>query len=127
VGVGVGANAGATGGNGLVAISYGSNITVVSTASTASLAPSEARVVLLHQPVDSVTLNTDVTIEVSRDGGTTWTAGTLSNEGAFDSTTNILTAVVDISAQPSGTSMKWRYKTLNIKNQRLHGVWMQWR
>jgi hypothetical protein len=83
--------------------------------------------VLLHQPVDAVTLNTDATIEVSRDNGTTWTAGTLVHQGAFDATTNILSATIDLSAQPAGTSMKWRFKTLNAKHQRLHGVWMQWR
>lgn len=105
------------------------NITVVSTATTAEAGTTgtEARIVLLHQPVSSVTLNTDVTVEVSRDNGTTWTTGTLANEGAFDATTNVLTAVPAISAQPAGTSMKWRYKTLNNKEQRLHGVWLQWR
>ncbi|CAA7619536.1 hypothetical protein MTBLM5_30193 [Magnetospirillum sp. LM-5] len=105
------------------------NITVVSaaTAALAGASDTEARIVLLHQPVDPVTLNTDVTIEVSRDNGTSWTAGALTLQGAFDATTNILTATIDLSGQPPGTSMKWRFRTLNAKEQRLHGVWMQWR
>ena len=104
------------------------NITVVSAATTAipGSTNTEARLVLLHQPVDAVALNTDVTIEASRDGGTTWTAGTLVHEGAFDATTNILSAIVDLSGQPAGTAMKWRCKTFNSKEQRLHGMWMQW-
>lgn len=104
-----------------------SNFSVSSVVATADVQATETRLVLLHQPVSSTTLNTDCTIEVSRDGGTTWTAGTLVNEGAFDTTTNILSATVDVSAQPSGTSMKWRFNSLNNKEQRLHGVWMQWR
>ncbi|MBF0326552.1 MAG: hypothetical protein HQL42_15980 [Alphaproteobacteria bacterium] len=105
------------------------NITVVSTATTAEAGTTdtEARIVLLHQPIDAVTLNTDVTVEVSRDNGTTWSAGTLINQGAFDATTNILSTTIDLSGQPSGTAMKWRFKTFNAKEQRLHGVWMQWR
>lgn len=115
-----------------VKVTYAStpaDITLVSLTSDAEAGTTdnEARLVLLHQPVDSVTLNTDCTIEASRDGGTTWTVGTLIDEGAFDTTTNILTASVNLSAQPAGASMKWRFTTLNNKEQRLHGVWMQWR
>ena len=105
------------------------DITVVSVAqdAEAGTTDSEARLILLHQPVDAVTLNTDVTVEASRDGGTTWTAGTLVQEGAFDAATNILSAIIDLSGQPAGTAMTWRFKTFNAKEQRLHGVWMQWR
>lgn len=94
---------------------------------TAEMVPGEARLVLLHEPLSAVTLDIDCTIEASRDGGATWTAGTLSNEGAFDPATDILSAVIDLTAQPAGTAMCWRFKTLNTKPQRLHGAWMQWR
>jgi len=36
------------------------------------------------------------------------------------------TGAADISAQPAGTSTKYRIKTLNTKDQRLHGVGLQW-
>jgi hypothetical protein len=111
----------------MIEMSAPASITLVSQAFTATTTPVEARLVLLHQPVDSTTLGTDCTIEVSRNGGTTWTAGTLSNDGAFDGSTNILSATIDLTAQPTGTAMKWRFKTFNAKNQRLHGVWLQWR
>tara|TARA_R110000765_G_scaffold242748_1_gene345242 strand:+ start:138 stop:251 length:114 start_codon:yes stop_codon:yes gene_type:complete len=33
---------------------------------------------------------------------------------------------VDISGQPSGTSMKYKIVTANTKEQRLHGAWLAW-
>lgn len=93
----------------------------------ASTPPVEARLVLLHQPVDAVTPNTDLIAEVSRDGGVTWTAVELADEGAFDATTTILAGTANIADQPTGTAMKWRVRTLNNRLQSLHGVWIQWR
>jgi hypothetical protein len=105
----------------------GVNVTVVSTATAAVAQPVEMRAVLLHEPVDTVTLNTDVVFEVSRDGGTTWSTATLANQGPFDAVTFIRSAAIDVSGQPAGSSVKWRVRTLNAKSQRFHGVWLQWR
>ena len=103
------------------------NMTLVSATFTAETAPTESSLVILHQPVDSVTINTDILGYISRDAGTTWTLGTLVDAGSFDSTTNILTMnAVDISGQPSGTSMKYKIVTANTKEQRLHGAWLAW-
>lgn len=93
---------------------------------TAAATPSSAALVVLHQPVVAVTLNTDLILSASRDGGTTWTAATLVNRGAFDSTYNILTANVDLSSQPAGTSVKWKAETVNAKEQRLKGISERW-
>ena len=72
-------------------------------------------------------LNTDILGYISRDAGTTWTQGTLVDAGSFDDTTNILTMnAVDISGQPSGTSMRYKIVTANAKEQRLHGAWLAW-
>jgi hypothetical protein len=110
----------------------GTDMTLASVATlaanfTTANPPTEVRLIALHQLVDAVTLNTDCAAEVSRDGGITWTAATLADEGAFDATTRILAGVADLSAQPAGTAMCWRFRTQNQKSQRLHGVWMQWR
>jgi len=103
------------------------NMTIISSTFTAETAPSESSAVFLHQPVDSVTINTDILGYISRDAGTTWSQGTLVDAGSFDSTTNILTMnAVDISAQPSGTSMRYKIVTANTKEQRLHGAWLAW-
>ncbi|MBI5165302.1 MAG: hypothetical protein HY985_15530 [Magnetospirillum sp.] len=105
-----------------------SDMTLVSNAVLAAqTVPAEARLVVLHQPMTAVTLGTDLTAEVSRDGGITWTAAALTHQGAFDATTAILTGTADLSAQPAGTAMKWRLRTLNDKEQRIHGVSMHWR
>ncbi|MEW5727912.1 MAG: hypothetical protein AB1918_08815, partial [Pseudomonadota bacterium] len=105
----------------------GNGVLVSSAVLAAASTPVEARLVLLHQPMETVTLNTDLIAEVSRDDGTSWTAVTLAAEGAFDATTTILSGTADLSAQPTGTAMRWRVRTLNSRCQRLHGVWIQWR
>ena len=103
------------------------NMTLVSNVFTATTQPTKARVVLLHQPVDSVTLNTDLVISVSRDGGTTFTNAVASSEGVYSTGINIIsTASIDISGQPAGTSMVYKLTTANTKEQKVHGTWLQW-
>ena len=101
------------------------NITLQSNANTANAQPDTGFIIIWQEDVDAVTLNTDLTAEVSRDGGTTWTVVTLAEEATL-TTGRILTGTADISAQPAGTSMKCRIKTLNTKEQRIHGVSLQW-
>lgn len=93
---------------------------------TADTAPATGRLVIDHEAIDSVTLNTDLTAEISRDGGSNWTAATLSQEIDLGSGRQILAGSADLSGQPSGTSMKWRLKTFNDKEQRIHGVSLRW-
>jgi hypothetical protein len=101
------------------------NTVLVSDTFTALSQPDTAYVTVWHEAVDSVTMNTDFTVEVSRDAGTTWTAVTLT-ESTTNGATTILTGSVDISAQPAGTSMRYRTKFLNTKSQRQHGIGLQW-
>ena len=93
-----------------------------------STAPTNARMVILHKPVDSVTLNTDAVLSVSRDGGTTFTAFTLTKVADHtDGRETLTTEDMDISGQPSGTDMIWKFETFNSKEQQLHDVTLQWR
>jgi hypothetical protein len=109
------------------AVTDPASMTLVSDTFTAQTAPTEASLVLLHQPISSVTLNTDVLAYISRDGGTTYTQGTLADGGEYSTGINILTINgLDISAQPSGTNMKYKLVTANAKEQRLHGAWLAW-
>jgi hypothetical protein len=101
------------------------NSVIVSDTFTALSQPDTAFVTVWHEDVDSVTLNTDFTIEVSRDAGTTWTAGTLALATTLGAD-KIITCTIDISGQPAGTSMEYRAKFLNEKAQRLRGVGLQW-
>jgi hypothetical protein len=103
------------------------DITVVSAAFIAEVQPSEARLVVRHQAVDAMTVNTDFLADVSRDGGVTWSTAALALDGPADVSSNVYSGVVSLSGQPAGVSMKYRLRTANAKSQRMHGVWLQWR
>ena len=103
------------------------NMTLVSEAFTADAAPSTARIVVDEEDVDAVTINTDLTAEVSRDGGTTWSAVTLALDGPNASGRKTYSGEVSVAAQPSGTSMKYRLATFNLKEQKIHGVALLWK
>lgn len=99
--------------------------TFVSPAYTATATPTKGYITVQAQFVSSSTINTDLTAEISRDGGTTWTAVTLaagSTQGSF----TLYEGGVDISSQPSGTSMKYRVKILNAKVIYISGVVLRW-
>lgn len=111
---------GKVGGSGVVVIrrltnSSISNMTAVSNSVTAQSAPTKTDfVMLMENGTGTATLNTDIKAYVSRDGGTTFTQGTLVDEGTYATNTKILSFHdLDISSQPSGTSMVYKIETLN--------------
>ena len=98
------------------------NMTLVSSALASASAPTQVKLMVLWKDLSgSAVLNTDFTAEATRDGAT-WTAGTLSDTGLTIAGFKVLWAVVDVSAQPSGTTVKYRLKTLNTKSQQVKGV-----
>ena len=101
------------------------NMTLINSGLTASSAPSNGFITVQADPVDAVSPNTDITAEISRDGGTNWTAATLT-AGATNGGFINYEGSCDISGQPSGTSMKYRVKTLNTKEVRVSGVVLRW-
>lgn len=104
------------------------DMTLISVAQTADKQPDMARVLLLAEPVGTITLNTDLIAEVSRDDGTSWTAGTLANAAHYEATTNVyVTDDIDLTAQPEGSVMRLRVRTTNAKEIRVHGWTLQWR
>ena len=102
------------------------NMTLQSVAFAAEAVPSTIEVLALWKDIDAATINTDFTFEVSRDGGTTYTTATLTDEGEFSTGVDILRASVTVTGQPSGTSIKYRAKTLNLKEQQLPGIALGW-
>jgi hypothetical protein len=106
------------------------DLTLISTATTAESAPSDARIVIFEQDIDSITINTDLKAYVSRDGGTNYSEVTLTDEGDYASGKQILAGSVDVSGQPSGTSMRWKIRGFNnsgdAKEFNLHGVCLTW-
>ena len=127
---------GADGGSGVVivkwdAVTVYSNMTLVSNAQTAQAAPSNSRVCLLMDPsTGTTTLNTDIKAYVSRDNGTTYSQATLADEGTYTGTQKILAGTVDVSGQPSGTSMRYKITTHNqsagVKETRIYGTALSW-
>lgn len=103
------------------------DLTLVSDAFTADSAPDTGRIHVQVMENEAITVNTDLTAEISRDGGTTWTTATLVlQETLADGTKAYEDDDLDISGQPSDTSMKYRIKTLNNKDIEIHGVVLQW-
>ncbi|WP_417825318.1 hypothetical protein [Thalassospira povalilytica] len=74
----------------------------------------------LYQPVDTVTLGTDLLFDVSIDGGSTWAAAVVGEDtfaeiGDIAGTSKkLVRALVDVSGQ-SGTSQTYRLRSANAK------------
>jgi hypothetical protein len=101
---------------------------ITSVAFTAASAPTYIRLVALHDPQVAVTLNTDIIFAVSRDNGSTWTNATMTNDITILTSLDVLiSGDIDVSAQPSGTSIKVRATTANTKLQRVNGWALCWR
>jgi hypothetical protein len=110
-----------------VGLTMSSNMDLRSAAFTAEAAPTEGRIVIFEEDVDSVTINTDLLAYISRDGGTTYTQVTLVDEGDYETGKRILAGSVSISSQPSGTSMKYKLVSANLKNLKIHGTGLFWK
>jgi hypothetical protein len=101
------------------------NMTLISNSFTANSAPSSASLVIHQQDGDAITLNTDLKAYVSRNGGTTFTQVTLT-ENISLTNGRILTGSASITSQSSGTAMEYKIETLNTKDQKIHAVALQW-
>jgi hypothetical protein len=103
------------------------NLTVRSAAHTAAAAPAAMKAVMRVKEVDAATAGSDYTLEFSRDNGTTWTAATLTELFTAPGSIRIVeTNLVDVTGQPSGTSLRWRFKTLNNDMVELNDALLYW-
>ncbi len=100
------------------------NMTLVTTAQTADGTASSVRVLLEIDDSASPTLNTDLTIEVTCDGGTHWTAAPASSAGRGQAG-RLVVETVD-QACTGGTSVQARIKTLNNKSIPIYGTTVTW-
>jgi hypothetical protein len=105
-------------------------MTLKSEAYTAQSAPDTVRIILdEYTSTGSATLNTDIKAYASRDNGTTYTQITLASQGTIETNHRLLSGSVDVSGQPSGTSVKYKIETLNqslTKQTRVYGTSMAW-
>jgi hypothetical protein len=98
------------------------NMDLISNSQTASIIPSEIRTILFEEDVDAITINTDLKVSVSRDGGTTFTQVTLEDEGNYITGARILSGSAIVSSQPSGSNIVYKIETLNNKQLKIHGT-----
>jgi len=106
------------------------NLTLVSNSTTAQATPTTGDIVMTYtNGAGTATVNTDIKAYVSRDNGTTYTQATLSSEGTTGGHTILTAHNVDISSQPSGTSMRYKITTHNqsaSKETRIQAVSLGW-
>ena len=111
----------------------GENLTLQSTDTTASTAPTYGEfVTLIENAEGTATLNTDIKGYISRDSGTTFTQGTLVDEGTWGTNKKVLGFHdLDISSQPSGTDMCYKITTHNqsagSKETKIHATSIGWK
>ena len=130
------------GADGIVVIRYidnstftseGGDLTLQSTAKTATSAPTKADLVLLIENASgTATLNTDIKGYISRNGSAFTSAVTFEDAGSWGTNKRILAAHdVDLSGITSGTSMKYKLTTHNQSNgskvTRIHATSLGWR
>ena len=96
-----------------------SDLTLVSTATTAEAVPTKGDLIIVASEASAVIalgngLNGDLRGYISRNGGSNYTQVTLVKEGVVSGDQAIYSAHdVDISSQPSGSSMRWKVTTHN--------------
>ena len=132
--------AGHDGGDGLVVVRYttGSitgtgNMTLVSNAYSAATAPTKADLVMTYSNgTGTAVLGTNITAEASMDGGTTWTDFAIApsdSQGTTGGNTIVTKSNITLTST-SGTSMRWRIKTLVQSSgtmvTRIHAVSLGW-
>ena len=132
---------GGAGASGWIGIRYANltflnylDLTLVSAATTAEAVPTKGDIVLTTSALVGTLsigngLNGDIRAWVSRDGGSNWTQGTLVDEGDTVGQTILVAHDIDISSQPSGSSMKYKITTHNnsaSKSIVLHAISLGW-
>ena len=134
------------GGDGIVIVRYGDatdpnpaflspdDLTLVSTSTTSEATPTKGDLVMTYSDGAGTAsigdgTNGDIRAFVSRDDGTTYTQFTLADEGDTGGHIILTAHDLDISAQPSGTSMRYKITTHNqsaSKETRIQAVSLGW-
>ena len=110
---------------------YNATMSLQSTSTTASTAPTKGDITLLIEDVSgTATLNTDIKAYVSRDGGSGWDQGTLVHEGTWGTNKKVLSFHDQtFSNSASGTDMRYKITTHNqsvSKETRIHATSLAW-
>jgi hypothetical protein len=103
-------------------INLPNNMTVVGTAQTADSSVNKARALIEFDNSSSPTVGTDLTLEVTCDGGTHWTAAGSYTAVSSNSQGGRKVVETDDVSCTSGTSFSYRLKTLNNVLVPVYGV-----
>lgn len=105
-----------------------SDITLVPSPVSISSSPALASFYFLLDQVDSVVMNTDIKVEVSFDGGSSWSGyGNVKFSSQYDGTYDIYACSFSGASLPSsGTSLLWRLTTYNKKRMAIRGAVLFW-
>lgn len=95
---------------------------LVATSVAVEADPSALQVMLEIEPLGALVLGVDLFVDVSRDGGTTWGATTLTRVRTIGARWILDTGAVDVSSKPPGTSVRFQIRTANGRQLRVHGV-----
>ena len=89
-------------------------MTLVSTATAAQAAPTKGDIVMTYTDgAGTAVINTNITAEISADGGSTWTAFTLASQGTTGGHTILTSHDQTITSTITAPyNMKYRIKTL---------------
>lgn len=101
------------------------NMTLVTAAQTSDSSVSNCRVLIELDNTASPTLNTDLTAEVSCDGGANWANASLSAVTSYSGTSaqrRVVESVDQSCGANTGTDFRARIKTLNNKSVPIYGV-----
>ncbi len=126
------------GGDGVVILKYTplneADLTLISNATTAEATPTKGDLVMTYTNGAGTAsigdgTNGDIRAFISRDDGTTYTQVTLASQGTTGGHTILTAHDLDISSQPSGTSMRYKITTHNqsaSKETRIQAVSLGW-
>jgi len=106
-------------------------LSLVSNATTARSEPTTGDMVMTYSNAyGTASLNVDLIGSISRDNGTTYTAGTLLDRGTVGSHKLVSFHGLDIDGQPSGSEVRYKIalanQALESKETRIHAVSLGW-
>lgn len=96
------------------------NMTLVSSVATARTTVTTGQLMLLVEPIDTLTYNTDLIGYMSADNGAHWETAVLVDKSAFDASKRILSAPITFAN--TGTQVLWKVVSENNKNFKSHAV-----
>ena len=102
------------------------DMTLISNSTEAVAEPTKGRVVAFVEPMESITLNTDLKCYMSLDNGANYNEITLADTGEYASGKDIYSGTLSSFAQSGDQTMKYKCTTHNSKEVRIHGIGFFW-